>query len=62
MYNNQVISSFHWFSNKQAAVMQIENENYSFKQFRAASHPYYLPEFQDAISFAVPFLMDKSNC
>lgn len=45
--------------NNQAAVMQIDSEHYSFKQFRSAPHPYYIPEFQDAISFAVPFLMDK---
>ena len=41
--------------------MQIDSEHYSFKQFRSAPHPYYIPEFQDAISFAVPFLMDKSS-
>eukprot|EP01107_Rhizomastix_libera_P016498 TRINITY_DN6915_c0_g1_i1.p1 TRINITY_DN6915_c0_g1~~TRINITY_DN6915_c0_g1_i1.p1 ORF type:complete len:551 (+),score=120.39 TRINITY_DN6915_c0_g1_i1:26-1654(+) len=43
----------------QAAVMVINEQTYQYRQFRAVHHPFFLPDFIDAFSFSVPFLMEN---
>jgi serine/threonine-protein phosphatase 2B catalytic subunit len=43
----------------QGAVLAATKDGYSFRQYTSVKHPFYLPDFSDAFSYAVPFLMEN---
>ena len=42
-----------------AAVMEVTPQTYRYLQFSAQPHPFNLPDFSDAFSFATPYLMES---
>ena len=42
-----------------AAVMDITPKTYRYLQYSAHQHPFNLPDFSDAFTFAVPYLMES---
>ena len=47
-----------YYDNK-AAVLILEDENLSLKQFEETEPPYRLPDNMDIFSWSVPFLSEK---
>ncbi|KAH3757899.1 calcineurin catalytic subunit A [Pelomyxa schiedti] len=42
-----------------AAIMILNENSYKFYQFTETSHPFYFPDFADAFSYGLPFLMES---
>jgi len=42
----------------QAAYMKIEEDSYSFCQISWVEHPFYLPNFMDALTYSLPYAID----
>lgn len=43
-----------------AAWLIVDRDNYTFGQVAWVDHPYYLPNFSNAIAFTFPFVVE--NC
>lgn len=45
----------------QGAFLTINNNKLNIQQFKYVEHPYVLPNFGNAISLSIPFLIDNVN-
>jgi serine/threonine-protein phosphatase 2B catalytic subunit len=44
-----------------AAVMKYDGKAYTFEQFAEDEHPYYLPNFQNALNYTLPFVSENGT-
>jgi len=45
----------------QGAFLTISNNKLNIQQFKYTEHPYIVPNFGNAISLTIPFLVDNVN-
>ena len=46
------------YKNK-GAVIKLEGENFSIKNFEEVIHPYHLPQYLNLFQFSIPYLSEK---